>query len=309
VRVDSSWTLDCAALALRHGNATGAVEDIRGVLGEDPENARAHALLAFALLSLRRRHAARHEAELAIACDPEQAFPHRIRGYVALAENDAARANAAFEQAVSLNPDDEQNLLGLARCHLAARRFGPATQMLARVLEADASSSDAYEVQARLELERGDLPAAEEAAQRALAIDPESAEALTLLGTVRLRGGNAEAARDLALWALQLDPSDDGALRLMADIKARQSWHLGLWWRLMTWLSRLGIERAMLVMTLMFVVQHAGVLLLNDLGYEQAALGLSILWLIFCAYTWGAGSIQQRMVAKELESVRLKPGF
>ncbi len=307
--LDGEWRIERAASALSHGDTTGAIDHLRSALGDNPENARAHALLAFALLSSRRRHAARHEAALAVACDPELGLGHRVRGYVALAENDLGAASTAFHEALALEPLDEQNLLGMARCHLASRKFPDAMRQIERVLELDANSGDALEVKARLELMQGSLAAAEDSAQRALALDPESPEALTLLGSVRLRSGDTQAARDLALWALQVDPSDDSALRLMSDIKARESWLLGAWWRLMTWLSRLGSERAVLVLTMLYVVHQAIQLVLRDFDWDSAAIGFSLLWLVFCAYTWGAGSIQQRMVTKELEQVRLKPGF
>jgi tetratricopeptide (TPR) repeat protein len=309
VRLETSWLLERAATAMRMGDMASAIEHLRAILGEEPENAQAHALLAFALLGTRRRHAARHEAAIAVACDPELGIGHRARGYVALSENDTPTAQAAFEHALAIDPSDEQNLLGLSRCYLAKRQFNEAMALIDKALEMDATATDALEAKARVELMRGDLRAAEATAQRALSLDPESPDALTLLGSIRLQAGDAEAARDLARWALQIDPTDEGALRLMADLKARQSWWLGAWWRFMVWLSRLGNERAVLVLTLLYIAYQAGVFVLRDLDMESAALGLNVVWLVLCAYTWGAGSIQRSMVAKELASVRLKPEF
>jgi Tfp pilus assembly protein PilF len=304
-----SWPLERAIAALRRNDMATAIDHLRDVLTEEPEHAGAHALLAFSLLGSRRRHAARHEANQALACNPELPLAHRASGYVALAEANIGQARLAFQKALELDPSDEQNLLALARCDSAQGNWTAALDNIERALERDAGSGEALEAKGRVHLARGQLPEAEAAARAALALDPESAEALTLLGAVRLRAGDKDAARDLALWALQIDPSDDSALRLMADIKARQSWLLGLWWRYMVWLSKLGNERAVLVLTLTYIVYQAGVFLLGDLGLESAALGLSLLWLMLCIYTWTASSIQRNMVAKELERVRLKPDF
>src|SRR5262249_24839015 len=68
VREVERW-IDIGRMALRRGDAAGAVEPLRRALTLDPDHGNAHALLAEALCRLKRIGAAHVEADLAIGAD------------------------------------------------------------------------------------------------------------------------------------------------------------------------------------------------------------------------------------------------
>lgn len=306
---DTTEILNRIAHDMNVGQTAGAIDKLRDVLTMDPDSALGHALLASCLIEQRRIHAARHEADLAIQLRPELDYPHRIRGFIAMSENDLDRMRDAMNEAVSLDPEDPANLIGLARYHQARGDAQTARQLAQKALEMTPDDVDAAIFTGELALADGDLGYAHQAAQGVLSQNPESVDGLVLLGNAVLRKGDIPAARDLALWALQLDAADHGALSLLAAVKMRENKVLGLFWKFQTWLGRLGAERAMLVLIFAFVLYSFGRVALVDLGYQQYGNILQMVWLGLCLYTWVGAGIQNRMVQKELQRVRLRPEF
>lgn len=294
---------------LERGDAAGAIETLRRALTEEPDDPELHALLAAALLGARRRHAARLEAQQAVALAPTSPQAHRVLGYVRLAFHDLGGAAAAFQEAVLLAPEDPQAHLGLGRLHEAAGRRGEARAAYEHVLALDPGELDAVVALGDLDLEVRRLP---EARARALAALQESAEhegALALMGRVLLAEGHAEEARRHALAILQEDAGSAPALRLLCAAKARRSLLLGLWWRWNTLMASLGDGRSILILVGLYVAQRLATLLLVDAGAGEAARVVSWAWLAFAAYTWIGPAVFHRSLRKELASVRLRPGF
>ncbi|MBI1384468.1 MAG: tetratricopeptide repeat protein [Rhizobiales bacterium] len=297
-----------AGRAMATGNHSGAIETLRDALTQDPEHASAHTLLAYALLGQGRIHAARFEADAALRLAPELDDCHRVSGYVAISEADLVRARRDFLAAVELDPRSTENLLGLARLLDVCDEPVEALALVEKALEIEVEPASLV-LRGGMHLEAGRLAEAEEDARRALALQPEDAATLALMGQVLLRGGDREAAREFALWALQIDATDQDALSLLANIKMRESWLMGLWFRWNVWISRLGTERAVLVLLAAFVVYWVARLAIRDLGYPGAAQMLTYAWLIFALYTWVGGAIRDRIVEKEVARVRLRPNF
>lgn len=301
--------LQRAAIAIQRGNHRGAIEALRDVLTEEPDHASAHALLAHSLLATRRRHAARYEADRALACAPEFDFAHRVRAMVAMAENDLPRAEDGFRKAIELDPADAANYLAFAHLERRRGRRRQAIELIEKAIVIDGGNPQAQLARGHLELDEGRLDGAEAAARQVLSGAPDDADAQVLLGMVRLRRGDIEGARELALWALQNEADNSDALELLVDVKARQSWFLGLWWRYNVWMGGLGVERAIIVLILAYMVYSVARMALVDAGQRSMATGLTIAWLIVCIYTWSGGAMRDRMVARELAGVKLKREF
>jgi len=306
---DTDAIIERAMHDIQIGQTAGAIDKLRDVLTINPNDALAHAFLASCLIGQRRLHAARHEADLAIRLQPEFPFAHRMRGLIAMAENDLDRMGEAMNEAVTLDPDDSDNLIGLARYHRARNDTATARALAEKAIEIEPGDPDAVIFHGELALDEGRLDVAQAAAEVCLKSNAEDTDALVLLGNVRLQSGDVEAARDLALWALQLDADDQDALRLLADIKMRENKLLGLFWRFQTGMARLGPERAMLVLICGFVAYSLARVALIDFGYRQYGNILTMAWLGLCLYTWVGAGIQERMVQKELQRVRMRPDF
>ena len=81
------------------------------------------------------------------------------------------------------------------------------------------------------------------------------------------------------------------------------------WWRFNTRMEAFGEVGTIAVLLGAFFFYRLADIFLVEFGHGDKAELLRYAWLGFVAYTWVAPAMFQRMLAKELEQVRLKPGF
>lgn len=301
--------LDMAAASLGRGAPDTAIDLLRQVLGEAPDHAGAHALLALALLASKRVHAAEHEASLALRLDPQNPDAHLVMGRVAMARRRFDRADEHLSTARQLAPESTVVLQAVSALRQLQRRRGDALELLERARELDPEEPSVLADLADLHLDAGRIEEAERTAREALELEPEHSAALVCMGRVRLQRGDVEGAREHAAEALRDDPNDGAALRLLADIKARQNKLLGLWWRFSVWLGTLGSGRALMVLLGTFLVYRVLSVDAKDAGNELLGNTLHVVWLAICAYTWIAPGIFARSVRRELGEVTLRDDY
>ena len=116
--IDHARSLELAQEQLQRGQALAAIETLARVLGEDPEDADAHALLALCLVRRKRLHAARLEAARALQIEPEHYFPHLAVATVASASRQFAEAEKHLLIAQTLSPEAGGVERELARLYL-----------------------------------------------------------------------------------------------------------------------------------------------------------------------------------------------
>lgn len=288
-----------------HGNAVGV---LKRLLSREPEHAIAHALLADALLSQHRLYAALHEAELALSLAPEEPLCHRVLAAVQVGHRRLHQAREHAEQAQQLAPDDAYTLMQLAAIELLDDRASRALDYAKRARTMLPDDPDAIACVAQAERASGNLNAAEAAAREALELFPEHADALITMGEILLQRGEVALAREHAIAVLYSAPDHEGALRLLVSIKARQSFYLGVWWRLNTWLT-LRPGRAIFVLVLAYLVQRALVTWTRIEGHKMSSEVVAYAWLGLCIYSWVAPGFYRRALQKELEEVKLRPDF
>lgn len=305
----SSHWLHYARVQLTRGDHSGALETLRRALGQDPDDAEAHALLSLVLLALKRPHAAGHEAGIALSLEPELPLVHTAAASVAMARRRFKDAEQHLTRLLELEPDDVGNLLLQARYFDLTGQKERKREALRRAIALAPDDPDTLVALGEDALERGDVKRAEQWARDALAARPEFQDGLVLMGQVYLRQGRIEDAREHALWALRQDATAEGALRLLSSIKARQSPLLGLWWRYAMFMGSLGEGKGTLVLLGMFVVYRFATLAAKDLGQPTLSSFIQLAWLAFAVYTWVGPSLFQRMVRQELDTVRLDPRF
>lgn len=294
---------------LGHGQVDAAIETLAQLLGDTPDDAAAHSLLAICLVRRKRLHAARLEAEAGLALAPEDAFAHRAMAEVLIASRRFDDALAHLEQARAADPEDGEIEAALAWLYLAWDRADAALPHAGRARELDPDSAQPLVLLATIARQRGDRAGSARLAAQALAMDPESVDALVLAGHAALAAGDVDAAREHAAWALQHDPQDEGALELLCATKARRSLWLGLWWRFQSFVVAGGSTRAIAIVVGLFLVYKAASILLAGHGRQDIADAIRIGWLAFCVYSWVAPEVFLRQVRRELEQVRLRPDF
>lgn len=293
---------------ISQGQTQGAVESLRRVLTEDPEHVEAHALLALILLDLKRLHAADREASLALTFDPQDDTALYASARVLMAQRKFRDAEERVNTLLDLAPDWPAAHRALAELYELTSRSDEAFPALQRALELDPENPDTLTDLASWHLDRGDLESAEGRVRDALEVSPEDSSALVLMGQILLRRGRVDEARDLAIWALK-GGAGEAALHLMAQVKARQSFWMGLWWRWSTWMGTLGDGRAILVLLGAYVVYRVATQFAEDMGEQDVAGLIQIVWLALVAYTWVGPGWFYKTVEKEVGEVELSEEF
>lgn len=301
--------LQLALRYLRAGLAQLAIEQLRDVLGEDPESAYAHALLAHALVDDDRLFAAEHEAGLALAADPESGEGHRAMARVLLAQRKPDEALDSLERSQVQDPLEPATFRIRGTVLAAMERNAEAREALEKARELDPEDLEAPVQLGELSLSEGDAVTAERLAREVLQVDAQHVGALVLMGGALLRRGDVAPARVHVIAALQENAGHAGAIRLLVSLKSRESVWLGAWWHFNTRVSELSAPRMVLALAGVYVVTELVKLALLDLGLPLASEIVDKAWLATCVYTWVAPRVFRSMLDKELRGVTLRDDF
>lgn len=294
---------------LQQGHVDQTIDVLTRILGEDPDEADAHALLALALIRRKRLHAAQLEADAAAALDPDSLTVHLAMAAILTVRRQFPQAEKELLIAAEMAPASGGVHAQLARLYRAWGRDRDAMANAIQACELQPGSASHWALRAGLEYASGNRELAREHAAAALETDPEHVEALIVLGHCDLAAGRTDAARSHAAWALQNDPTDEGALTLLCAIKARRSPALGLWWRFQNFLLAGSQQRTILLLVGMYLIYRVLLIAFEHNGYEGWLTWLSLAWLGFCAYTWVAPGIFWKSVNRELRTVSLSRDY
>jgi len=301
--------LDIALHFLRLGNTPAAIDALRELLADEPDNSDAHAVLSQALLSQLRVEAATHEASLALQLDPNSSLAHYSMANCQLLNAQPVKALDAANQAVELEPLDHQNHLLKARCHARLEQKEQAKQSLDEAIRIAPESPKALVALGSHYLDNGDTPKAGELALAALAANAGDSDAHLLMGRVKLRNGDSQGAKEHAVFAIQQSPDDTEALVLIAEIKASENKLLGIWYKFNTFMSTLSSTKQIAWLIGAYVFFNLCSQLLRDFGFPTASTVTSFLWLFLVIYSWVGIPYFKRLINKEISKVRLSPDF
>lgn len=298
-----------ASSSLRRGDARGAIELLKRLLGSEPEHAQAHALLALALVQAKRVHAALHEAQQAVAIEPEVSFCHYALGRTLVVHGRLEAARVEFEMARTFDPEDADNELGLALVAEFAGNRADELQHLERALSLAPDNATVLSRLADIWFRRGDDQQAERYAREALEQEPDHLDALVVMGHLLLRRGQTEEAREHAFWALSNDATSVTALGLLVAVKTRTNLLLGLWWRMNTFLLRGGKNRAIVFLIGGYVLTRVASLYTHQHGFSLASQCIDYAWLALCVYSWVGPPYFARQLQRELSQVQLSKDY
>jgi tetratricopeptide (TPR) repeat protein len=292
----------------RRRNWPQAIETCRRILAEDPEHARAHASLALALIGARRLEGARIEIGLALAHDGNDAFCHHAAAVVRRAERKLDDAWQHCLVAIEHDEDVPALVLG-ASIQLLRGLHDEASELVERALERAPGDAGALRMQARLLLAVGDLDAAARSIETSLRAEPDVIESHVIAGHVALARGAIDDADRHVQVALHASADDVDAIGLLCAIKARRSRLLGLWWRWSSWVARRGAGGQIGLQIGSFLLARLAMILAGAVGLDELAGVIQVAWLGFCAYTWIAPVMLRKMIARELETVKLRDDY
>lgn len=193
---------------------------IVGEVGDPRNRARVHAELALLYFSRGAMAVALEELRIAAAADPTYAQTFSLFGlvYMELRENRLAQAN--FERALQLSPNDSDisHNYGWFLCETGREKESIAYFLRAIRNPLYGSPSRSYSSAGLCAMRVNNLADAEEFLQRALKLDPDDPNALLQLAQIRYRQARYEDARGLTTRHNRLaDPSPESlwlALRI-----------------------------------------------------------------------------------------------
>lgn len=160
------------------------------VLG-DPES---YALEGHELLTREDYRAAEAAFREALRLDPDRADYHVGLGRALLSQKRYEAAEKAFSEAVGLRPDRAEHLAGLGDARLGQRHYPEAEEAYSRATSLETSRPDYYAGLGQAMLGQGYYEAGEDAFRRAVELQPDNAEYCTGLERARLGRERYEAA-------------------------------------------------------------------------------------------------------------------
>ena len=187
----------CAAAPDR--SPTVETGTVVGEVGDPRNRARAHTELAAAYYERGSMAIALEELRIATAADSSYAPAHSMFGLVYMELKENQLAEASFERALSLSPNDPDinHNFGWFLCNTSREKDSIKLFVQAIRNPLYATPWRSYSAAGVCSLRGGNAKDAEEFFQRALRLEPDDTPSLLRLGEIRYRQGNIDEARRL----------------------------------------------------------------------------------------------------------------
>lgn len=211
-----------AALDVQLRHAAGDFEEAfargKGHLERYPDDRALSAAMSVLALDVEDR-------DLAAACAakaPDHPDALATLGTLALDDNDAAGAEALFDQAIARNPDRPRAWVGRGLAEMLAGRPDKAPADIDRGAELFGDHLGSWIAAGWAYFVNGDMATSRARFEHALALDPTFAETHGSLAVLDLLSGNLESARERAKVATRLDRQSYSAALAQAMLAAGQ---------------------------------------------------------------------------------------
>lgn len=257
------------------------------VLRNDPQNARAQAMLALCLARLKQWKRAIEAAREAVVLDPEEALAHEALAVIYLNANRLEEADKAIRRALELEPESATywNLAGI----LASRRsqWQQALDAAERGLRSEPGDGPLLNLRSMALMKLGRAEAAREGLLEILAENPENPDSLSNLGWAMLHQGRPNEALDYFKAALQLDPENEYAREGLLDgLRGRYPFY-GLILRFFLWMSGMSQEAQQAIQVGLYLGETVLVnLARNHKWLRPFVRPLILAYTVFAYMTW-----------------------
>lgn len=197
------------AVLLEHqGNVLEALQEYQAAIALDPQSSFLVEQAVETALEAGKPDAALEMAKKLVGLDPKAHKSHFLLGNVQWARGDAAGAQAAFEEALKLNPKFSEAMLSLGNL-LSSQSPAKAREYFQRYLATNPdNASEAHYQLGILAQKDGDLADAVAHLKSAIAINPDSFQARLTLAQVYEARKDTEAALGEFLSILERDPEN-----------------------------------------------------------------------------------------------------
>jgi tetratricopeptide (TPR) repeat protein len=282
-----SAEIERAQLLINQSRFEMAEKELRSAAAQDPDDFRAHALLAYCLLRLGRHAEARSEADIAISKEPGAPYPHYMLALILVETGRRAEAKLAVREAIRLDPSDADHFALLGGIHLDDKSWAEALKSAESALVLDAEHVQGANVRAAALVKLGRGAEAGQTLDAALAREPESAVTHANMGWTLLERGDHAKAQEHFREALRLDPQQEWAREgIVESMKARNPIYR-LMLQYFFFMSKLPPKGQWIVV----IVALVGMRLLRATAnaypaFEPAAMVIGVLYVLFMAATW-----------------------
>ncbi|MCA9068079.1 MAG: tetratricopeptide repeat protein [Planctomycetaceae bacterium] len=216
-----------------------AIQQFQQHLLDDPNDAFAHARLAFSLTQLMRYDEATHHAEQAVGLAPEDAGTHFALARVMYDRNRYPEAKAALEEALRLDP--EEPVYYFLRGLMAAddHHWQKALDDAEAGLALDPEHDGCLNLKAQSLGKLGREAEAKIALDSALRRNPDNAHTHANQGWRALEAGEHKQALEHFREALRLDPESDWARAGIVEAMKAKYFIYRIFLKYLSWMSRL----------------------------------------------------------------------
>jgi tetratricopeptide (TPR) repeat protein len=274
-----------------------AASEFLKVLTDDPQNARAQAMLSLCSMHLKRWKEAIKAAREAISLDPNEVLAHHALAVIMLNANRVDEAEQAIRNALELDPEDSDLWHVLGSCQVHRQRYQPALEAAERGLQLDPGHSDCRNLRSLCLMKLGRLEAAREGLREELAENPENPDTLANMGFACLHGRKHREALEHFKEALRIDAEHEYARAgLMEGLRANYPVY-GLILRFFLWLSGFSREAQQAILLGMWLGETALVHLARQYPVLRPFVRpFIIVYTMFAYLTWVAKPLTNLML-------------
>jgi TonB family protein len=200
-----------------------AEEEFRQEIVDNPDNSRAHAMLAMSMSQLAQFNEAEKQAKLAIANAPDYAYAHYALACALNCLRKKSDAEACVNEAIRLDPNDPSFYALASRIAMEKGQFQAGLDLAERGLQHKPDDFDCTTNRAVALIHLGKIDEADAVLEAALSMNPQSCVAQINKGYVAFRKKNYTLAMDYYREALRLEPNSQMARQgVVTLLKARQ---------------------------------------------------------------------------------------
>lgn len=282
-------SLDRALLLFQQSRYDLAEQEVRRVLGEMPNDASAHALLALCLVHQEKLEEAERAAGEAISRAPDWAYPHNCRSVVLEYRRRFAEAEKAAREAVRLDPLDADYRARLATTLFRQGKWKETYDTAMEGLQHDPEHDGCNHLRTMALTKLGRQRDAVASVDAILARDPENAMAHANKGWALMHERQPREALEHFRESLRIDPTLEYAQHgIVEALKARNPiyrWILAYF----LWMARLSDT----VRWAVIIGGWLGMRALSGVADSNPALApwilpLVVAYLVFVLLTWFA---------------------
>lgn len=304
-----NYKLELAERCYAQGNYARAIETLKELLAENPNDAFCHGLLCANLLAQKRITAAEYEIGLALKLDPNESFFYIMSARICMIKKQLQQALELCDQALCINVTSLDALLTKNTIYQLLGQNQKAFNCINQAAQIAPDSIDVMTEFGMYYYSSGNNEKALVYAREALHSNAQDIDANLLMAKIQLSLGDVVEAEYHSKFVILQDPDNEQALTLFVDIKMRKNWLFGVWWKFNNILSNFSNLKSTIVLISAYLFFNLASQVAKDLGYGLASQVISYAWLALVIYTWIGLPYYKKVLKKELEKFSFNPNF